>query len=147
MCLIIDVNVAHKILLANDDPDFKDVHECLFTGKMPHARMAYGGKLAREYLNNHKIRRVLVELDRAGRAWKVDDSLIEREIEWVVTSGLCQSDDEHIIGLARVSGVRLLCSHDQSLHIDFTNKALLDKPRGKVYQTKKHKKLLTEFCS
>ena len=147
MCLIIDVNVAHKILLMSDDPDFRDVHECLFTSKMPHARIAHGGKLTREYLHSHKIRRVLVELDRAGRAWKVDDELVEREVEWVLESGLCESDDEHIIGLARVSHVRLLCSHDQALHIDFTNKALLDKPRGKVYQTRKHKRLLRKFCS
>ena len=146
MCLIVDINVAHKVLLVSDDPDFKDVHICLFTNSNPKASLVYGGKLTDEYSTNHEIVKKLVELDRAGRARKVDDDHVNKEMEWIIQSELCKSDDEHIIALARVSSVRLLCSHDKDLHSDFTNKALLDKPRGKVYQKPRHKNLLRKFC-
>ena len=46
---------------------------------------------------------------------------------------LCASNDSHIIALAQVANARMLYSRDQDLHQDFTNLALLDRPRGKVY--------------
>lgn len=146
MCLIIDTNIAHRVLLQKDDTNFKDVHARLFAVKQPTAAMVYGGRLAREYAGNDSIRRVVVALDRTGGAMRVSDALIAQETAWAVASGLCQSDDEHIIGLARAANVRLLCSHDQDLHVDFTNRALLSNPRGKVYQTRRHRPLLREFC-
>ena len=51
----------------------------------------------------------------------------------------CVSDDQHIIALAQISGARLLYSHDGDLQEDFRNKELIDRPRGKVYSTKKTK--------
>ena len=50
-------------------------------------------------------------------------------------SGDLRSDDPHIIALANVSGARLLYSDDRNLHQDFTDGALIDNPRGKVYST------------
>ena len=146
MCLIVDTNVAHKILLRRDDPDFKDVHARLFAVRRPTAVLVYGGRLAREYAKTDGIRRVVVGLDRSGGAIRIDDALVEQETSSAVASGLCQSDDEHIIGLARAANVRLLCSHDRDLHADFTNRALLSNPRGKVYQNRRHRPLLLEFC-
>lgn len=147
MCLIVDVNIAHKVFLATDNPDFKDVHKALFTDNKPIASIVYGGKLVDEYARNSQIIRVLAQLDRTGRARKVDDDLIRKEMETVVQINLCQSNDEHIIALARIGKVRVLCSHDKALHTDFTNKKLIDKPRGKVYQKSKHVKLLWRFCN
>src|SRR5438552_10233483 len=116
MCLIVDTNVAHKILLQIDDPDFKDVHARLFAVKQPAAALVYGGRLAREYAGNDRIRRVVLALERNGAAIRVSDNLVEGETAWAVASGLCRSNDPHIIGLARAANVRLLCSHDQELH-------------------------------
>lgn len=146
MCLIVDVNVASKVLLTPDDPDFRDVHTSLFKNKKPKASLVYGGKLVDEYSRNLAVRRMIAVLDRAGRTRKIDNDSIEKEIEIVIQTGLCISNDKHIIALARVGKVRLLCSHDKALHTDFTNKALLDKPRGKVYQNRRHQKLLEKFC-
>ena len=146
MCLIVDTNVAHRILLRRDDPDFKDVHERLFAVSKPSATLVYGGKLAREYAATDSIRRIVVRLDRTGGAVRISDDLIEQETASAVASGFCKSDDEHIIGLARAANVRLLCSHDQDLHADFTNRALLSNPRGKVYQNRRHRPLLRQFC-
>jgi hypothetical protein len=146
MCLIVDTNVAHKILLRIDDPDFKDVHARLFAVKQPAAALVYGGRLAREYAGNDRIRRVVLALERNGAAIRISNNLVEGETAWAVASGLCRSDDPHIIGLARAANVRLLCSHDRELHTDFTNGALLGNPRGKVFQTRRHRPLLREFC-
>ncbi len=146
MCLIVDTNVAHRVLLRRDDPDFGDVHIRLFSVRKPTAALVYGGRLLREYAKTDSIRRVVVALDRSGSAIRVDDALVEQETAWAVATGLCQSDDEHIIGLARAASVRLLCSHDRDLHTDFTNRELLRDPRGKVYQTRRHRPLLREFC-
>ena len=38
---------------------------------------------------------------------------VEAETASVAGTGLCVSDDEHVIALARASGARLLCSEDQ----------------------------------
>lgn len=146
MCLIVDTNVAHKILLRRDDPDFRDVHARLFAVKQPTAALVFGGRLAREYAGNDSIRRVVLALERNGAAIRVSDALVEEETASAVASGLCRSDDEHIIGLARAANVRLLCSHDRDLHVDFTNSTLLSNPGGKVYQTRRHRPLLREFC-
>lgn len=148
MCLIIDINIAQKVLLIDNDPDFSLVHTCLFNGHPYNARLIYGGeKLLNEYAGNDAVRRRIVSLDRAGKALKVDDSLVNDEEEKIKISGLCSSDDEHIIALAKISGVRLLCSHDKKLHDDFTNKTVISSPRGKVYQKPSHRHLLRRFCS
>lgn len=146
MCLIVDMNVAHKILLTNCDPDFKDVHASLFGNKGTVAKLVYGGQLLREYNGNRAVRRRVAILDTAGRAQKISDEQVDEEAELLLRSGSCVSDDPHIIALAKLSRVRLLCSHDQNLHEDFTNKSLLDNPRGKVYQNSGHKDLLRQFC-
>ncbi len=147
MCLIIDINIAQKVLLTDNDPDFGLVHACLFIGKPHNARLVYGGKkFLEEYSKNHSVTKIVAQLDRAGKALKIDDALVNNEEEMIRISGLCTSNDEHIIALARVSNVRLLCSHDIPLHSDFTDKNLLDTPRGKVYQNTSHKDLLKRFC-
>ena len=50
-----------------------------------------------------------------------------------------QSDDPHIIALAKVANVRLLVSDDKNLHKDF--KAII---RGSIYQNSSHAGLLTK---
>jgi hypothetical protein len=145
MCMIVDVNVANKVFLPND-PDFGEVHDSLFTGKMPNSKIVFGGHLGVEYGRSSRLRRLVVGLSRAGKAMRINDDAVNRETAVVEDTGLCRSDDPHIIALARVSAVRLLCSHDKDLHGDFTNHLLLAKPRGKVYQNRSHNNLLRRFC-
>ncbi len=56
-------------------------------------------------------------------------------------TGKIVSDDPHIIALAIVADVKVLISSDQALHRDFKNRNLVG---GKVYQNKKHARLLTK---
>ena len=146
MCLIVDINVAEAVLLQDNDPDFQDLHRHLFTTKAPPAQLVYGGRLTEEYEVNRDIRRILRVLDQAGRTRIVSNDLIETECQVLEQLGVYESNDVHILALARAGKVRLLCTRDKALQNDFRNKAILDNPRGKVYTDRSHQHLLVRFC-
>jgi hypothetical protein len=144
MCLIIDANCAAETLTNNPSPDFNPVITALMSNK---AVMVRGGtKLIEEYKRVNSVWRFIALLDRAGKSIVVSTSEVDRVEQQLLISGSLKSDDPHIIALAQVSGARLLCSKDQALHEDFGNKALIDKPRGSIYQKSSHSKLLKK-CS
>ena len=142
MCLIVDTNVAVQVFASIGPTDFTPVQRALSSGK---AVGVYGGKLTDEYLAIKSLRSIIRELDRKGSLRKVSDSKVEDATETVQNEGQCHSDDPHIIALARVSGVRLLCSNDHDLHTDFTNPRLL-RPPGNVYQEPRHRHLIQKHC-
>lgn len=146
MCLIVDINVAEAVFLKDDDPGFREVHRLLFTTGSPPVRLVHGGKLTEEYMGNRDIMRMVRVLDQAGRTRTIPDEHIEAECVAIRKGLACKSNDIHILALARVAKVRLLCSNDQALQDDFHNKVLLDKPRGKVYSDPSHRHLLVRFC-
>ena len=147
MCLIVDNSVRDRVFFKTDDRDFQDLHSCLIGDGLPPVRIVYGGELRREYLKSQKAIKRLVELDRKGQARAVSDALVDEEAARLRASGQCRSNDVHVIALARVGKVGLLCACDNDLKRDFKTKALIDKPRGKVYDRRSHKELLREFCS
>jgi predicted nucleic acid-binding protein len=142
VCIIIDNNLAARVLTHNE-PDFEPVRSRLLTNRI---RIAFGGRLVDELFRNLEVRRFLAELVRDGRAIAVPDRKIEEEYLRLVNSGLCTSDDIHVIALARAAPARVLVSLDRQLHRDFTNPKILNNPRGKVYQRRQHAKLLNTPC-
>jgi hypothetical protein len=142
VCLIVDANALSLTLDAAGENDFTPVWTALMRGR---ARAVYGGELAREYARVAKLRDLIVQLDRAGRMRQVDSAAVDAETTVVESEQCCASDDPHIIALARVSQVRLLCSHDKALHTDFTNPNVL-RPRGSIYQRPEHEPLIAEHC-
>ena len=146
MCLIVDTNVAHQALFDPADPEFEPVYKSLFGNGKPEQTLVYGGALADEYKVSGPISRAVEELLRAGRAWREDDDAVNAETRLVTQP--CTSNDPHVIALARVSGVRLLCTHDKNsgLMADFKKKSLIDKPRGHIYTRKKNSSLLSDKC-
>ncbi len=137
MCLIIDANVANKITSG----DFRPVIDWL-TGSKTSGRLAYGGRLAQELETQPAFRRLLIELQRAGRVRRLSSCELRAEEDAVISTGACVSNDQHVIALARLSGARTLASEDVKLHRDFKNQKLIDKPRGSVYQNPDHSHLL-----
>lgn len=140
MCVIVDVHMAKRVL-ADRDPQLITLSEAILKGRV---QLMYGGQLAKEYDKVGIVAQVVVTLDRAGIAKRIDDAEISAEEKKVKQH--CNSNDAHIIGLARASGARLLCSEDQALHDDFTKKGLIDRPRGKVFKDASHKHLLRNAC-
>lgn len=144
MCLIVDANVASLVFTPEPPKEFNPVTKALVRGD---AVAVYGGQLTREYQKSHSVVRFLATLDRAGRAKQLPGHQIDTESARLAVEGACQSNDHHVIAIALVGHVRLLCSRDAALHADFTNKALLDDPRGNVYQNETHTHLLRKHCA
>jgi hypothetical protein len=141
VCVIIDANLAFCIFTSVPEDDFRPVFEGLHAPDK-NGCVVYGGKLANELSSRTASRRYLLELSRAGRARLIPEDIVQSEEEDLTRSRLCQSNDPHVIALARVSGARTLCSHDQKLHQDFRNAKLISNPRGRVYQNATHMPLL-----
>ncbi len=142
MCLIIDANFISITLSPNPPDAAKPLHAALVGGR---ARGVYGGQLAQEYAALTKSIGLIAQLDRAGRLRKVSGKKVDEETRRVYAEGNCVSNDAHIIALARVADVRLLCSSDKKLHTDFKNPKLL-KPAGRVYQNQSHAHLIQTHC-
>jgi predicted nucleic acid-binding protein len=142
MCVIVDVNVAARVLLRPDDPDFAPVSLRLI-GKSKRALiLVYGGRLLDEYKRHRALIRLLAVLDRNGRAVQrsaIEIDVAERKLQH---DGNCVSNDLHILALAVISGTRLLVSHDHDLHQDFKNPKILSNPRGRIYQNRNHLPIL-----
>lgn len=142
MCLLLDANCLHKVF-PSIDKEFLPIKNAITEGG---AKLVYGGtKLLGEYKKVATAWRMIVALDRAGRTRKVSDSEVDAKESELKVAGQLQSDDPHVIALAMISGVRLLCSHDANLHADFTNPNIL-RPRGSVYQNASHKHLIRQHC-
>lgn len=140
MCLIIDANLAHEILKQPTPTKFLPLFNWLTqqTGGM----VVIGGKLTEELYQTESVKRFLVMLNRQGRARVIPKEAVEKEVAGI--TALCVSNDAHVVALARVSGARLLCSHDTALHQDFINQQLIHNPPGHIYQNESHKHLLAK---
>jgi hypothetical protein len=141
MCLIVDANVASLVFSSPPDDAFKLIWDALTQKR---AAAVHGGELTKEYKRLNSIRRILLELGRQGVLRKIDDNSVNAETDHFKHLNL-RSDDPHILALAKVSKVRLLCSLDQDLHRDFTNPQLLS-PAGSVYQSVAHRHLIRRHC-
>ncbi len=85
-------------------------------------------------------------LGQAARARKIADNLIEIELGKVAELGICKSNDSHMLALARAGNVRLQCTEDADLIVDFRNKAIIDNPRGNIHSASRHNHLLSKHC-
>ena len=138
MCIIIDASVLGKFLANPPGTDALPIHTWLIRRK---GKLVYstGGKFADEIIG--KARRRLTDYVRAGLA--VEEPRQERlyEEEQALEDEI-ESDDPHVLALARVSGARLLYTGDGDLMADFKNKRFIDRPRGKVYSSAANRNLL-----
>src|SRR5262249_30178290 len=94
--------------------------------------LATGGKNLKELAVLSRIATFVRELIRAGRAHIVDSSELGKWEKHAASLPL-RSNDAHIIGLAMVSGARVLYSRDNALMQDFKDRRFITKPRGKCY--------------
>jgi hypothetical protein len=140
--LIIDANVLSLTLEQRKPNDFTPIWKALISGN---AVAVYGGKLAREYAELRKFVPLIKELDRQGKFRQMSAQDVDAETLRVESQQCCRSDDPHVIALARVAKVRLLCSRDADLQADFGSKSVLNPP-GSVYQRPEHEPLIRAHC-
>ena len=141
MCVIIDADVAARVFAVPPEDDFAPLWKWIEhkSGKIV---FGFAGKLGVEWKKLAKAKRRLLQMWRAGQALQVPATRIEAEENAVTKLAICKSNDPHVIALARASGARILCTNDQNLETDFKNGELVPSPRGKIYKTANHKRLL-----
>jgi hypothetical protein len=137
MCLIVDNDVAHWVFGAPLSVDAVPIWQWL----KKDGKLIFGGKLEAELKENHAIRRLLVQLERAGRAFRPSVTEVNVQQEALQRTGLVRSNDPHVLALAAVTGARTLVTSDRMLMADFRNRRLLS-PRGRIYRRALHRKLL-----
>jgi predicted nucleic acid-binding protein len=138
MCIIIDANIAHK-LIAEENMDAEPIRKWLITGR---------GKIATGWLNKEELERcsfrpLFQQFILAGRVTEYRAALI-KDAHAALNMGDLQSNDAHIIALAKVSNSRVVFSDDRALQADFKSAKFLTNPRGKVYQRAAHRRLLVK---
>ena len=140
MCIIVDANKLGAFLADPPDDDSKPILNWLNRGT---GRIVYSteGKFAQEIQGRAKHR--LAEYYRQGKATFIPRRCFAAyECDLNARRDLC-SDDPHVLALAKAARARLLYTADRNLMKDFTNKNIIDEPRGKVYSRKRHAGLLT----
>ena len=147
MCIIIDNDIgglafrsyAKMIKDKNYSDDYTPIWKWI---NNKDGKLVFGGKLKKELIGNDKLKRLLIQLNSAGKAISYPDDKVDAEQKIVEKMNECVSDDPHVIALARVSKARVLCTNDDDLMEDFHNKTLIDSPRGRIYKNAKHEHLL-----
>lgn len=85
----------------------------------------------------------------AGLTTTYPEETVDRQTQEIKRERTHQSNDPHVLALARISGARLLFTNDRDLQQDFKDSELIKPSGGKVYTTirsgafgKTHKNLL-----
>ena len=144
MCVIVDANEASPFF----QRPVSSIHAPVVRWITERdGRLVYGGKLKAELLRVADARRLVLAWSAAGRALDVDAEAVVAVEQQIERSGLCRSNDAHVIGLALVSGARVLCTQDTPLMEDFRNRELISGPRGNIYRSPDHAHLLKHSSS
>ena len=136
MCAILDNNVRHEVFGDSQTEAGKFFLDWLTTKD---GILVVGGKLLQELGEYQKFAQWLQQAVSSGRARRISDQEVNGEPANLQSRRICQSDDEHVLGLARASGARLLFTNDQDLTSDFKNRQIIPGVRGRVYTTLKTK--------
>ena len=138
MCAILDANIVGQVFGAERPAAGRAFFDRIDSGRV---RLVVGGGLRRELDRSEAFQKWRRQAELAGRITLLNDDAVDQTARRLEQENACRSDDEHVIAVARLSGARLLYSNDAKLQGDFTNKALVDRPRGKVYSTRRHEHL------
>ena len=138
MCAIIDTNVYHEVFSTGSQSSAgKYFYDWLM--RRNGGTLVSGGGHLRELNRIADFKRVFAERLQAGRARRIPDETVDAETDTLRSQVICDSNDEHVLALARVSGARLLFTNDDALQDDFRNRRIVGGTRGRVYTTRQSK--------
>ena len=138
--MILDANQWNNFLNSKDK-DMEPVHKWL---ENKNGKLVYSThkKIKEELDNVPKMKNRLNTYRQAGKAQLIDPKKVEEKINDIKRSYELKSNDPHILGLAKASDTKILCSNDKKLHEDF--KKIIN---GNIYQNKSHQHLLNlDIC-
>lgn len=137
MCAIVDNNVASEVF-GNRPPEAGKRFRNWLGNR--NGRLVVGGKLLQELKGNSGFREWFQQNQLSGCLRQVRRSQVDVEEQRIKRENLCQSDDEHVVALAVISGARLLYTNDADLIKDFKDRRIVGNLSGRVYTTAKAKK-------
>lgn len=145
MCIVIDANVFSCVFdKGNMDHDkFAPVFDWIYSGK---GMIVYGGT---KYLKEipEKYRSVLLQFNKARKAKYIPSK--EVDIEADRASKVIKHrdfDDQHLVGLLKVSGCKLICSLDARAYPYLQHPRFFGSARNrpKIYSSKRNVSLLND---
>ncbi len=143
MCIIIDTNKMPAFLKGPSSEDMQPIHTWL---SIRGGSFVYttDGRYGEELKFLKKRLEVYV---RNGHARVFTEKQIAPEEDYLENLKQHESNDIHILALARASGARLLYTGDKALIADFGNKEIINNPKGKIYSGSRNKNLLrADLC-
>lgn len=144
MCAILDNDVASEVFGQDRPAAGKAFFDWIHSGR---GSLVAGGRLLAELDGTQAFKEWRRQALLAGRFRRVNDRAVEERTRRLERESSCRSNDPHVVALALVSGARLLYSNDRSLGDDFKDRTLIGNPPGKVYTTRKDKKVSPTFDS
>ena len=140
MCIIVDASRMGDFINPKHD-DSAPIRKWLQNG----GKLVFstGGGFTYEVGASKKYKQKLVEYLRSGRAVLIPCEKFASDEEFLKNSNLLNSNDPHVLALARYTGTRLLFTGDSQFIQDFKNSKVINKPRGKVYSNSTNANLLT----
>lgn len=138
-CLIVNTNMLHWLTETSED------NSTIVIGflKNQRGKLYIGGKLKHEF--PPRLRSWLAEGIRAGWIVNVSDREVDQETACLLDRPELESDDHHVVALARVSGARVLVSCDGDLRDDFRDRNLISQPPGKLLPFNSDKARVRKF--
>ena len=142
MCAIIDNNVRHEVFGGHDaqTPAGKFFLDWV---ESPRGRLVIGGELRRELSEYGRFLTWMRTATRRNVVHSIDDERVDNETQSLQKQGVCNSNDAHVVALAKVSGARLLFTNDVLLQEDFRNPSIIRGTRGRIYTTRRHSDVRT----
>ncbi len=131
MCVIIDANAAHQVF----GDSKSEAGEFMLSRLSPRIQLAVGGELLDELERIGGFSRWLLTARRTGHARLIPDDDVNAEADRLRSAETCQSNDHHVLALARISGARLLFTNDNALQDDFRNRRIIGGTQGRIYTT------------
>ena len=133
-CAIVDANAVADVFGDSPSEAGAGLRRWISSGN---GRLISGGKLHVE------LRRASADFQQwasvargAGQLTIFDDDELQPQVDYFDAHRSRRSNDPHVLALAIVSGARLLYSNDHALQQDFTDRNLIDGPRGRVFSTR-----------
>ena len=145
MCAIVDANTRDEVFGRQPTEAGRLFFDWLKTGS---GRLVVGGRLKTELLTSERFKEWLARAVSVGQAFQIPDDSVVLETRRIEQAGRLESNDSHVIALARVSRTRLLYSNDRALQRDFKT-GLGEGIRGVIYTsarsghvTRSHRRML-----
>ena len=133
-CAIVDANAVSGVFGDSPSEAGAGLRRWIGDGR---GRLASGGRLHEELrAASEGFRRWAAAARGAGQLRIFDDQTVQAQVERFEAHPERRSNDSHILALATVSGARLLYTNDEALQQDFTDRALVNSPRGRVFSTR-----------